>query len=232
LKKDLVLEQKKIDKHKFISAIVFPVIFIGIIWIIKIIEVYAGKDFSYLGLSPLNAEGLRGILFFPLIHGSWEHLINNSIPLFLLSIALFYFYRPIGYKVFFLIYFIHGFWLWFFAREGTHVGASGLIYGLGSFIFTSGIIRKNTNLLAISLIVAFMYGSMVWGIFPLEERISWEGHLMGLVCGIILSFYFKNYGPQRNMGNWKDEMSDEDESDDEDPYWMITTEEEPENMRH
>ena len=218
--------QKKPDKKQFLSSLLFPTAFVCLLWIIRILEVNTESNFASWGIYPLEIKGLRGILFSSLIHGSWEHLINNTPPLFVLSFALFYFYRPISYKVFFLIYFIHGFWLWFFARESYHIGASGLIYGLGAFLFVSGIIRKNTHLLAIALIVAFAYGSMVWGIFPVEEAISWEGHLTGMVAGIILAVYYKDFGPPANIGRWKYEMPDEEEEDpdDENAYWNIPVE--------
>ena len=215
------------EKSEILHSIWFPLLFISILWVVKIIESLTGTDFGYLGLVPLDLKGARGILFFPFIHASWQHLINNTIPLFVLTWTLFYFYRTIAFKVFFLIFFIHGFWLWFMGRTAFHIGASGLIYGLGSFIFVSGIIRKNTHLLAISLLVAFLYGGMVWGILPLEEFISWEGHLTGLVAGLILAFYYKNFGPSANLGRWKniDEEEEENKTEedhevpDEEAYW-------------
>ena len=215
------------EKLKVLRSIWFPLLFVSILWIIKIIEYATDTDLSYLGVVPLDLKGLRGILFFPLLHGSWGHLIGNTIPVFVLSFALFYFYRPIAWKVFFLIYFIHGFWLWLIGRPPLHIGASGLIYGLGSFLFVSGIIRKNTHLLAISLLVAFLYGSLIWGILPYDEHISWEGHLTGMAAGILLSFYYKNYGPPANLGRWKyadaepDEDEDDEDDDDENAYWKI-----------
>ncbi|MBN1953046.1 MAG: rhomboid family intramembrane serine protease [Bacteroidales bacterium] len=221
------LDQYKPDRQKLFLALLFPSLFLFLLWLIKIIEVTGHYNLSEYGLYPLEAKGIKGILFFPLIHSSLEHLINNSTPLFILSATLFYFYRPISYKVFLLIYFIHGIWLWFFARDGCHIGASGLIYGLGAFLFTSGIIRKNTNLLAISLMVAFLYGSMVWGIFPLKESISWEGHLTGLASGIIFAFFYKDFGPKPNFGQWEKEMPDDgNEPDDDNPYWNVPLEEE------
>jgi membrane associated rhomboid family serine protease len=133
---------------------------------------------------------------------------------------LFYFYPSIAFKVFFLSYFIHGFWLWFFGRESYHIGASGIVYSLSAFLFVSGLIRKNTHLLAISLLVAFLYGSLVWGIFPLEENISWEAHLTGMLAGIVLAFYYKDYGPPANIKQWKTEYPDDEENiADKDDYW-------------
>lgn len=217
----------KTDKKRIIMSILFPFIFILALWLIKLFEHASNSDFTHLGLYPLHAKGLIGILTGPLIHGDFRHLINNTIPLLILGWSLFYFYKDIAYKVFFLIYFISQFWLWFFhLRLAWHIGASGLIYGLASFLFVSGVIRKNRNLLAISLMVTFIYGSMVWGILPLEESVSWEGHLMGLLSGIVLAFYYKKHGPPLPGSQYDDE---DDELDDEgipfgfeDEYWKET----------
>lgn len=111
-----------------------------------------------------------------------------------------------------------GLWVWFGARIAYHIGASGLVYGLGSFLFFSGIIRRNINLLAISLLVAFLYGGMVWGIFPYKPEISWESHLYGGIAGLILSFYYRKEGPAATKKKWED---DDDELSDENKYWEI-----------
>lgn len=212
---------KKTTKEKslLIRSAFIPFAFLLGLWLIKLIEVFFGISLVNYGLYPLDVKGLRGILFAPLIHGGWEHLMNNSIPAFVLSWGLFYFYRAIFSRVFLLVYFLHGFWLWFFGRHAYHIGASGIVYGLGAFLFVSGLIRRNTHLLAISLLVAFLYGSMVWGIFPLEETVSWEAHLTGTLAGIFLAFFYKDYGPPANFGQWKEQPHDEDEPDDEYDYW-------------
>ena len=137
----------------------------------------------------------------PLIHSSREieHIVNNSFPTFILTSALFYFYRPIAGKVLFFLWPLTGFFLWAYAEnKGVyHIGMSGVIYGLVSFLFTSGVLRKYLPLQAISLFVVFVYGSMVWGIFPMEQRVSWEGHLMGFLSGIALAVIFRKEGAQR-----------------------------------
>lgn len=219
------MDDHKTDKKRLLISAVFPIVFVLLLWLIKIFEVTFDFSLTKYGLYPLRAKGLIGILMGPLLHGDWKHLINNSFPLIFLGWAIFYFYHEIAWRVFLLTFFISQIWLWFFAREAYHIGASGLIYGFGAFVFTSGIIRRNRNLLAISLVVAFMYGSMVWGIFPLEERISWEGHLMGMVAGIILAFYYKNFGPPL-----PEKYSDLEEEDDDDEYWMLSEDNETEKQ--
>ena len=136
----------------------------------------------------------------PLIHSprEIEHIVNNSIPTFVLTATLIYFYKPIALRVFVLLWIMTGFFLWAYAdHQVYHIGISGIIYGLASFLFTSGVLRKYLPLQAISLFGVFVYGSMVWGIFPMEQRVSWEGHLMGFFSGIVLAFLFREKGPQR-----------------------------------
>ena len=211
------MEDHKTDKKRLLLSAVFPLVFVLVIWLIKIFEVTSDVSLSKYGLFPLKAKGLTGIIMGPLLHGDWKHLFNNSFPVFFLSWAIFYFYHEIAWKVFLLTFLMSQIWLWFFAREAYHIGASGLVYGFGAFVFVSGVIRRNRNLLAISLLVAFLYGGMVWGIFPLEERISWEGHLMGMIAGIILAFYYKNFGPPLPGG-----YDDEDEEEGDDEYWRVS----------
>ena len=225
------MNELKAEKYKILASLMFPLAFVLLLWLIRYIEYATESDFTFLGTYPLHKEGLTGIITGPLIHANWKHLANNSLPLLFLSWTIFYFYKEIAYKVFFLIYFLSQLWLWFFyVRPAWHIGASGLVYGMGTFIFVSGIIRKNRNLLAISLLVAFLYGGMVWGIFPYEEHISWEGHMMGMFAGIILAYYYKNYGPPRPNEAFEDE-DDEDEDDFTDEY-LYYTEDSPEEYNN
>jgi len=198
------------DKIKLKHSVLFPAIFLLIIWIVKLSEFVLDISFANFGIYPQKLKGLIGIVTSPLIHGSFEHLISNSVPLFLLSVGLFYFYRKVSWKVFFLIYFMTGLWVWVGARSAYHIGASGLVYGLASFLFTSGLLLRNPRMTALSMLVAFLYGGMIWGIFPMDEKISWESHLFGLVAGIVLAFYYKKDGPQREKYDWEDEEDEED----------------------
>jgi len=159
-------------------------------------------DFVTGGVMPRKVSGLPGIITSPLIHSDWKHLIDNSIPTFVLGLVLFYFYRDIAYRVFFIIYFLGGILLWIIGREAYHIGDSGIIYGMAAFLFTSGVIRKVTNLMAISLLVVFLYGSMVWGLLPFDYQVSWEGHLMGAVVGVALAFLYRDQGPEPYKPSW------------------------------
>ena len=210
------------EKRHFTSSVIVPVILVMIMWLAKIIEVVFHLDFGFLGIKPLSAEGLPGILLFHFIHGDWEHLFANTIPLLVLGTSLYYFYRPLANKILLILIFSTGLLTWCGARSGVHIGASALVYGLTFFLMLSGFIRRDRKLIIISLIVVFLYGSLVWGLYPkyaIENNISWEGHLSGFVMGIVLAFFYKKEGPQREEHMWEDEDNDSDE--DEKPYWDV-----------
>ncbi len=170
-------------------------------WLVYWAEHLFQYKFHEWGVLPRTWEGLKGVLFMPLIHSERDihHILNNSLPIFLLLSSLIYFYREIAFKVFAIGWLMTGLALWLYAdnKGGYHIGMSGIIYLLAGFLFFSGVFRKFLPLQAISLFVVFLYGSMVWGIFPLQEKVSWEGHLMGLMVGIVFAFYFRKEGPQR-----------------------------------
>lgn len=187
---------------------------------IKLFEIIMNYDFSSYGLYPRKISGLLGIITSPFLHANMNHLISNSVPLLILGVGVFYFYNKIAYQVLLVSFIANGLWLWVFGREAYHIGASGLIYSFFSFLFFSGIIRKNINLMAISLFVAFWYGSMIWGIFPQKKPISWEGHLMGFIAGTVLSIVYRKDGPQPKVYQW--EIDEENEYEEEgNAYWEI-----------
>jgi membrane associated rhomboid family serine protease len=163
------------------------------------------------GVFPRTLNGFLGILCSPFIHNSssYNHIVSNTFPLLILTTALFYFYKEIALKVFFGVWAISGFWLWILSRPSFHIGASTIIYGLAFFLFFSGWIRRSKPLMGLSLLVAFLYGSMLWGLLPIDWSISFEGHAYGAISGIILAYYYKNQGPQREIYDWENEESDD-----------------------
>ncbi|MEO8086383.1 MAG: rhomboid family intramembrane serine protease [Bacteroidota bacterium] len=203
------------EKKQFKKSIIPPLIFVALLWIIKLSEEYFHFNLVFLGIVPLTAEGFIGIFTAPFIHANYDHLLSNTLPLLVVVTGLIYFYKEIAYNVIAMIWLFTDFWVWLAARPSSHIGASGLIYGFVCFLFFSGIIRRNKNLLAISMLVAFLYGSMVWGILPVNQTISWESHLFGSVAGIFAAIYFRKEGPQRIVKIW------EEEKDSTEPeYWM------------
>jgi membrane associated rhomboid family serine protease len=201
------------DKSRLFHSLFFPMVFVIILWLVKLCEIVFHIELYRYGVLPRSIEGLSGILFSPLIHGDFLHLFSNSIPLLILGSALFYYFKDLGYKVFFLVYIASGFWVWASARQVYHIGASGVVYGLASFLFVSGFIRQNTNLIAFSMFVAFFYGSMIWGMLPIERGVSWESHLMGAIAGLMGAFYYKNIGLQREQYSWEIHPLSDDEVD-------------------
>ena len=173
------------------STIGFPFLFILLIWIVFWVEVKFNIRFNSYGVRPGDWVGLRGILFSPFIHSDIKHLFNNTIPLFILSLALFYFYREISWRVLLIGMFTTGLLTWIIGREANHIGASGIIYLLASFLFFKGIFSKYYRLVALSLIVVFLYGGLIWYVTPMDPEISWEGHLSGLISGLGLAFIYK-----------------------------------------
>ena len=171
------------DQH-LRHAVVPAIIVLVMMWLFYWADFLFVYDFHSLGVVPKQLPGLKGLIFMPWIHAHSDarHILNNSIPAFLLITLLFYSYKEIALRVFFFAWFLTGFLLWLLAADNGahHIGMSGVIYSL-----------------AVSLFVIFLYGSLIWGIFPTKERISWEGHLSGMVVGVILAIYYRRRGPQR-----------------------------------
>ncbi len=200
-------------RKKLLLSLIIPVIFIAVMLLIKVIEILFEIDFSNLGIYPRALKGIPGIIISPLIHNDFTHLFNNAIPLLLLSVALFYFYSEVAVRVFSITYLLTGLLVWLWGRTAWHIGASGLIYGLASFLFFSGLIRRYFRLIALSLLVVFLYGEMVWGLFPgIYKEISWESHMLGFISGILLAVWYRKEGPQRPVYEWMEDDVEEVES--------------------
>jgi membrane associated rhomboid family serine protease len=176
---------------------------VATLWLIFGLDHAFHWHLDHFGLQPRTLEGLIGIVTYPLLHGSLEHLVNNSVPAFVLLFGLFGFYGKMARSVVAWSWVMSGVWMWIAARSGNHIGFSGIIYALASFIFFSGVIRRHFRLMALSLIVVFLYGSMVWGVLPIQPGISWEGHLFGAIAGLILAWYHRSKGPQRPQYSWE-----------------------------
>ncbi len=204
------MEENKLEKKRFYISLVYAGMFLLLIWLVWFVEVMLDLDFAKYGLFPRKISGLRGILFAPLIHANIKHLFDNSVPMLVLMTALFYFYPDLSLRIFLWIYLMVGIWVWVGGREAYHIGASGLVYGLASFLFFSGVFRNYIRLMAVSLLVVFLYGSLVWGIFPIKDGISWESHLLGGIAGLTLAIYYRKSGPQKPERHWDDDEDTEE----------------------
>lgn len=196
--------QNQHQQHQFgsaVEAIVYPILLVIVMWLVFWADhLFPEIPFYKYGVIPKETDTLKGILLMPLLHSKHEiaHIVNNSVPTAILLGTLIYYYREIAFRVFALSWLLTGIGLWVFAANTSsyHIGMSGVVYALAAFLFTSGVLRKYRPLQGISLFVAFVYGSMVWGIFPIEPKISWEGHLSGAITGIVLAFMYRKRGPQ------------------------------------
>lgn len=215
-------EQYQTDKHVGTYALFVSLVFVVILWLIKLVEYEFSFNFAFRGILPRDQKGLQGILFSPLVHGDFAHLMANTFPLVVLIFSLFFFYRKSPYLIFLLIYLFSGIFVWLGGREALHIGASGLIYGLAAFLFLSGVLSHNIRLLTISLVVAFFYGGLFWGIFPIKPEISWESHLWGGISGFCLAFFFRHQAPSLPV---EQEWDGDDDDDPDDLEWKKEQEE-------
>ncbi|MBM55998.1 MAG: rhomboid family intramembrane serine protease [Euryarchaeota archaeon] len=205
------------DKQRLHFALLFTAAFLVSIWGVFIIDSAFELGLNSHGNRPREIRGLKGILTYPFLHSGIEHLWNNTASFFTLNALLFYFYRSLAVRVWLIMFVVSGSLLWLFGGTGNHIGASGIVYGLASFLFVSGVIRNNLLLLRISLVVVFLYGGLVWWMLPIKEGISWEGHLSGALTGLVLAIVYRNSGPKRPI--YKFEIS-EAAHEDLPEWWM------------
>lgn len=205
---------KKADSFQFtIDVVLYPIVFVMVMWLVFWFEVRFKTSLSSYGVFPRTLEGLRGVLFSPFIHGSIKHLFNNSIPVLVLTSALFYFYRDISWKVLLYGLLLTGLLTWLIGREANHIGASGVVYMLVAFLFFKGILSRHFRLIALSLVVVFLYGGLWWYVMPIDPQISWEGHLSGFVVGILFAFLFKTSIAKPKIYKWQQEDYNPEEDD-------------------
>ena len=193
--------------------------FTAVLWLIKIIEIMVGANFASYGVYPGQPGGLMGIIWSPLIHTSFSHLLANTAPLLLLGTALLYGYPRSAKIVIPAVYFGSGLGVWLFARDAFQVGASGLTFGLMFCVFTVGVLRSDKRATALSLVVFFLYGGMIWGIFPSKPDISFESHFFGAMIGIALAVLLSNYDPYppEKQYSWEQDEGIDHEPENEPP---------------
>jgi membrane associated rhomboid family serine protease len=189
--------------NSFFKSLKITTLTVGILWLVHLFQFLSYADLGHLGIFPRTDFGLKGILFSPWIHGNWSHLLSNTPPLFALMTLMLYFYPRIAYPAIFLIYLLTGGLVWIFGRQVFHIGASGVLYGFVAFVFSLGIFRRNVRSIALSLLIGFYYGSMIFGLFPGQEGISWESHLLGAFSGVITAFIFKNIEEEEDYNQRK-----------------------------
>ena len=200
---------------RFRRSTIAVVAFVALLWGIEILDRGLGLQLHHLGIYPREPAGLWGIAYAPLLHGSWGHLLSNSFALLILGVALLYGYPRAAVPALLFVYLCSGAGVWLFARSSFHFGASGLTHGMMFFIFTSGILRRDRLSIALSLIVFFIYGGMIWSIFPQEPGISYESHFFGALAGLLAAFLFRDRDPPvpEKKYDWEDEDPDAEGAD-------------------
>lgn len=200
------------DPFVFTTGVLgYPVAFVLLIWIVFWAEVRFGFNFNDFGVFPRTVKGLRGIIFSPFVHSDLEHIFHNTVPLFVLSMSLFYFYRRISWQVLIYGLLLTGILTWAIGRPSYHIGASGMIYMLAGFLFFKGIFSRYYRLVALSLIVVFLYGGLLWYIAPIDPQISWEGHLSGLVSGLLFAVIYRKNIAKAPKYEWEHENYKEED---------------------
>jgi membrane associated rhomboid family serine protease len=191
-----VKQELEADKRRIQHALIVTIGCLVLVWGAFLINLQFNLGLNRFGNRPLRTEGLVGILSMAFLHGGWEHIWSNTVSFFTLSSMLLYFYRGIGLKVLFWTWLGSGILLWTSGTSGNHIGLSGVVYALAAFLFLSGVIRRHAILMRVALVVVFLYGSIVWGVFPIEVGVSWQGHLAGAFMGGLLAVVWRKEGPQ------------------------------------
>ena len=202
-------------RTNFRLAVQISLGFVALSWLIPLLG--WGLDLQRFGIRPRDWTGLPGILVAPLLHADFNHLLANSLPLVVLGTATFHLYPRSAFRVLPAVYLGPGILVWLFARGGNHVGASGIIYGLVSFVFVAGLIRRDRRAMAGSMLVAFMYGAMAWGVLPIKLGVSWETHLAAALIGALLAIALRHWdNPPPVRYSWEREDGDEKADEDAD----------------
>ena len=202
-----------------INIIFVPLLFVLSIWIIKALELIFLLELDF-GIISKDINSFYKILTFPLIHNDISHLINNTYPILILGSIISIIYKEISNKIFIFSYLLSGFILWIIGDVNVKViGASGCVYALASFIIISGFIKKQPRLVMMSFLVIFLYGSIFWGMLPMPNKVSWEGHLAGFTSGIILAIIFRNKGPEEKKYSWEIEEELLDNKEENNVYY-------------
>lgn len=220
-KPDPRFTQSKRARRNFRLSLRISLVLIGVIWSVFIIDEAFGLRLGQYGLRPGSIPGLIGVITAPLLHANFQHILSNTLPMLIAMTAILYLYPNSALRVIPLVWVGSGALSWLIGRPNLHIGASGLIYGLLAFVFISGILRRDLRSVSVSLLVGFLYGSMVWGVLPTRPHMSWEMHLSGALIGVMLAFVFQKWDRVPVLRyEWEDDDSVPDwypEKEDRDP---------------
>jgi membrane associated rhomboid family serine protease len=164
-----------------------------VLWLIFTIDQVFELRLVRFGLRPGSVPGLVGLLTAPLLHGNLQHILSNSLPFFISLLAMLFLYPRASLLTLPGIWLGSGLLAWFIGRPSLHFGASGLVYGMLAYVFLAGVIRRDIRSVSVSMMVAFLYGTMIWGVLPIRQGMSWEMHLSGAIMGVMFALLYRNY---------------------------------------
>jgi membrane associated rhomboid family serine protease len=198
------------SRERFTASWIVAASFVAGIALIHVIGYALGLDLARFGVQPRTLSGLAGVGVAPLLHRDMAHLVSNLVPLFVGGSALLYLYPDSSRFVLPAVYLGAGLAVWALAPpDGIHIGASGLVYGIVSYVFVAGILRRDRRAWAASLLVALLYGALVWGVLPIKTGVSWQTHLAAAVIGVACAFALRSRDvPPRKRYSWEDEPGD------------------------
>lgn len=191
----LTAENLEADRKKIRSALTVTLGILVLVWGVFVLDRQFGLDLNRFGNRPGRLDGLQGIFTMPFLHGGLDHIWNNTVSFFTLCSMLLYFYGSTGLKALFWSWLGAGIVLWSSFAPGNHIGLSGVVYALAAFLFAGGVLRRNRVLMRVALVVVFLYGSIIWGVLPIEVGVSWQGHLSGAAVGLLLALILRKEGP-------------------------------------
>ncbi|MFK7957976.1 MAG: rhomboid family intramembrane serine protease [Lysobacterales bacterium] len=194
------------SKANFTLALKLAAVVVAALWAIHLVNFLLGYSLNRFGIVPRSPGGFSGIAFAPLLHGSFSHLINNSLPLFVLGTGMLFVYPGASVRVLPMVYIGGGLAVWLFARSSIHIGASGVLYGMVTFVLLSGFLKRDSRAIALSMLVFFLYGSLSKGLLPGTTGVSWESHLAGAGFGALGAWWYRRWDiPPRKVYDWEDE---------------------------
>lgn len=193
------------DSAAFWRALLLTSGFAGLLWWIKLVEWMVGRSLHAFGVTPRDPVGLIGVLTAPLIHGSWQHLVSNTLPILVLGTLALYAHPLASRRALPLIWILSGLGTWLIGRDSAHIGASGLGHGLMFFLFTLGVLRWEPRSIAVAMVTFLLYGGMLVTVLPREAGVSWEYHLAGAVAGTLAAIIWRKRDPHppRKKYSWE-----------------------------
>lgn len=167
----------------------------ALLTVLELLNLVTGRQLNHLALIPRHIDALGGIFISPFLHGSLMHYTSNIIPVCLFSVLVMQYGRKVWWQSSAFILVFTGLLVWLLARDAYHLGASGIVYGYFGFLVFAGFISRRIKLMAISLLVGFFYGGLIFGVLPVHAYISWESHLFGFLTGIAAARIFVKRSP-------------------------------------